>query len=488
MAERAKIVPIDPEGLPAHADAEQALLGAIMVNNSAYGQVADFLRAEHFFEPAHGRIYAAISMLLDRGEGANPTALRRPFDADGALAEVGGGKYLARLQASVVTSINARDFGTLILDAWKRRECIAIGDQLKAEANGADLERGVEQIVRWAEDELYRVNESTARGSGAARASVSAASAVARAEEAYKAGGVTHGVKTGLYDVDRRIGAMMPGELVILAGRPSMGKSAWAGTIARNAARLFAEGRERKAVYFHSAEMPAVEVSRRDLADLTGLSAERQRRGEIDAGEFELLVEASRQIDGWPYFIDETPQVGVSYIRHRARRIARRHGLGLIVVDHLQRLREGGAESRRLEIDEITGGLAALAKELSVPVLLLSQLSRAVESRDDKRPTLSDLRESGSIEQDADIVMFLYREAYYLANAEPRQRDGEKDEAFADRARRWSERRDATASEAELIVAKARQGRTGKVSLVFNGERSRFESAAQASMLPDYGP
>jgi replicative DNA helicase len=475
---------------PVNLAAEQALLGCILQRNTAYEGIAGRLKPEHFAEAIHGRIYEAIEAIVQRGGTASAITIGPQFDADPALAERGGRAYIFKLQGFTVSTLNAKDYGESVLECWQRRQIMEIAEEAAAAASHA-RPGTVTEIIRETEDSLYHLAEPSFGGTGLVRAGASAAKAIERAEAAYKAGGDQTGVDTGLYDLDKRIGGLMPSEFVVLAGRPSMGKTALAGTIIRNAARKFMAdaliGKPPKAVYFHSAEMPAVQVAYRDLADLTGISAHRQRLGQIEAPEFDRLVQAQHTIEGWPYFVDDTPQVGVAYIRHRARHIQRKHGLGLIVVDHLQKLKGTTTEGRRLEIDELSGGLAALAKELDVPVLALSQLSRAVEARDDKRPNLSDLRESGGIEQDADVVMFLYREAFYLERNDPKQ-GTETEEKFAAKYADWCAQLARVKHEADVIVAKVRQGPPGVVPLIFDGELSRFRSKAAQQQLLDYAP
>ncbi len=472
-----------PLTLPSNLQAEVAFLGALLQSNSVYEHIAGRLREEHFFEAVHGRIYAAIEAQISRGAVANALTIAPQFDADASLAKAGGRQYIFRLQGSVVSPLNARDYAESIIDCWQRRRLMEIADGAKSfAAFGHD--GGVAQVIQDTEDALHQVSEARIDGRPAVTIGVAAADAMRSAEAAYKAG-ASLAIQTGLYDLDKKIGGLYAGDLLVLAARPAMGKTALAESICRNVARRLRDqralGKQAGAIYFQSCEMEREQLAMRDLADICGVSAERQRRGELNSDEWEKLIEAQRELDGLPYYIDDTPNVGVAYIRHRARRIQRRHGLALITVDYLQLLREA-AENRVQEISEITRGLKALAKELRVPVLALSQLSRAVEQRDDKRPLLSDLRESGAIEQDADVVIFLYREAYYLERDVPSQRDNEKAEAYADRIAGWEQRKFAATNNADLIVAKARQGRTGTVKIIFNGERSRFESSAQPEL------
>ncbi len=473
---------------PQNIAAEQAILGCILLSNGQYHRVADFLRPEHFSEPVHVRIYAAIEKLIERNEVANPVTLKRFFDADAALAERGGAAYLVKLAGASVTPLNVADYGRTIHEAYKLRQLGEIAENIRADVHAGDPERSADVVIGDAEEALYQLAEQR-RGSGTL-APVAEASriAVARAEEAYKARGKIVGLETGLVDLDRFLGGLMPAELIVCGGRPSMGKTGLATTIARGAARKIAgemaTGGRKGGVGFFSLEMSKEAIAARLIADESGVSTEKQRRGELDQTDFEAIMQGQQAIDRLPIFIDDSAALGIAQIRHRARRMARRNGLSLIIIDHLQKTKQPSkVESRRLEIEEMTGGVAALAKELNVPVLLLSQLSRAVEQRDDRRPTMADLRESGSIEQDADVILFLYREEYYLRRSPPTQRDGEDDADFGARHARWSQRCASVAGAAEIIVAKNRNGRDGTINVHFNAERSRFENAAQEGFL-----
>jgi len=479
-----RTVPPAEPGTPQNLAAEQALLGAILLSNGQYHRVADFLRAEHFAETVHGRIYAAIEKLIERNEVANPVTLKRFFDADPALVERNGAAYLVRLAGASVTPLNVADYGRTIHEAYKLRQLGEIAENIRADIHAGDTERSADVVIRDAEEALYQLAEQR-RGSGTL-APIAEASriAIARAEEAYKSRGKIMGLETGMIDLDRFLGGLMPAELIVCGGRPSMGKTSLATTIARGAARNIAAetvtGGKRGGVGFFSLEMSKEAIAARLIADESGVSSEKQRRGELDQADFDAIMRAQRVIDVLPILIDDTAALGVAQMRHRARRMMRKHGLSLVIIDHLQKTKQPGrVENRRLEIDEVTGGLAALAKELSVPVLLLSQLSRANEQRDDKRPMMSDLRESGSIEQDADVILFLYREEYYLRRTPPTQRENEDDADFGNRHARWSQRCADVSGQAEIIVAKNRNGRDGTINVHFNAERSRFENAAR---------
>ncbi len=481
---------------PYNTDAEQALLGAMLISNAAYGRVSEFLEPAHFGNAVHGRIFGAIGKLIERGQIANRVTLQNLFDQDGALADIGGAQYLARLAESAVTVINAADYGRVIHDLYLRRELIALGEDIVNEAFRQDLDdRAPEQIER-AEQRLFDL-ANTGQAEGGFRAfSAAMTSAINDAEAAYKRDGKIVGVGTGFRDLDKMLGGLHPSDLVILAGRPSMGKSALATNIAFNAATAYRpalgpDGRrvaaEGAVAGFFSLEMSSEQLAARTLAGESGISSDRIRRGDVGRVEFDRFVQASHRLQTLPLFIDDTPALSVSTLRTRARRLMRQQGLGLIVIDYLQLLRPSvqvrTLENRVQEISDITRGLKALAKELSIPVLALSQLSRAVEQREDKRPLLSDLRESGSIEQDADVVMFIYRQEYYDAR-EPTKRPGEDDGKFNDRYQQWREDLEKIHGLAEVIVAKQRHGPVGAIKLHFDAETTRFDDFALPEHLP----
>jgi replicative DNA helicase len=483
---------------PHNAEAEQALLGAILANNATYHRVAEFLRPEHFADGVHGRIFEAIGKLIERGQIADPLTLKSLFDQDGALAEIGGAQYLVRLAASVVTIVNAADYGRTIYDLYLRRELITIGEDVVNEAYAHDLDHAAVKQIEVAEKKLFDLAEAGQAEGGFEPFAKSLANAIVMAEAAYKRNGKTSGVSTGLRDMDKLLGGLHPSDLVILAGRPSMGKTALATNIAFNAAKLYkpvkqADGRmvaeDGGVVGFFSLEMSAEQLATRILAEESGVSGDRIRRGEVSHDDFDRFVQASATLSSVPIFIDDTPALSITALRTRARRLKRQQGLGLVVVDYLQLL-QGSSDSRQnesrvQEISEITRGLKALAKDLEVPVIALSQLSRAVEQREDKRPQLADLRESGSIEQDADVVMFVFREEYYLGRAEPMRRPDEGDDKFNDRYARWHERLEQVHGTGEVIIAKQRHGPIGSVRLRFDGATTKFEDLAESGMLPD---
>ncbi len=484
---------------PANVEAEQALLGAILVNNAAYHRVAEFLRPEHFAEAVHGRIFAAIAKLMERGQLANPVTLKNLFDQDGALAEIGGAQYLARLAASVVTIINAEDYGRTIHDLYLRRQLIAIGEDVVNEAFEHDLDRQASQQIETAEKRLFDLAETGQYEGGFRPFSNALSNAIMQAEAAFKRSGRTTGVSTGFLDIDKLLGGLHPSDLIVLAGRPSMGKTALATNIGFNAARAYHPAKapdgktiaeDGAVVGFFSLEMSAEQLATRILSEESGVPSNNIRKGEVSHEDFDRFVLASQRLASVPFFVDDTPALTIAGLRTRARRLLRQQGLGLVIVDYLQLLRgsDNGAENRVQEISEITRGLKALAKELNVPVLALSQLSRAVEAREDKRPMLSDLRESGSIEQDADVVMFVFREEYYLSRGEPSRRPEESEERYNARYEDWQKRLQETTGIAEVLVAKQRHGPIGKVTLRFAHDTTRFENFISGDRLPDAFP
>ena len=473
---------------PRNFEAEQGLLGAILINNRAYERVSEFLRPDHFADPLHGRIFEACGTLIERGQIADPTTLKHFFDSDEAYQEIGGAAYLAELAASAPTVINAEHYGRLIHDLHLRRELIELGTDVVTEAYGGDLDHSAVQQIEAAEQNLYDLATTGDYEGGFKPFTESMKGAIEMAQAAFKRDGQTSGVPTGFHQLDLMLGGLHKSDLIVLAGRPSMGKTALATNIAFHIAEQRREEElehgdllpENDAtVGFYSLEMSSEQLANRILAEKAQLASDKIRRGELNEHDFEKLVMASQAIQKAPFFIDDSPALTVSALRTRARRLKRQHGLALIVVDYLQLLQGSAArrnENRVQEISEITRGLKTLAKELEVPVLALSQLSRAVEQREDKRPQLADLRESGTIEQDADVVMFIYREEYYLIRSEPTYRAEEDDGKFANRRATWEARMAEVERKAEVIIAKQRHGPTGKVELRFHAEATKFDN------------
>lgn len=465
---------------PCNREAEQALLGAILVNNKAYEKVSEFLRAEHFFDPIHTKIYTAVTTLIERGQVANPLTLKPFFDHDTMLSDVGGASYLADLAASVITIVNAEDYGKTLHDLHLRRCLINIGEELVNAAYTPTIDESAITQIEGAEAKLFDLASTGEVSGGFVHFERSIKEALATAEKAYQRSSHITGVTTGLRDMDRKMGGLQRSDLVILAGRPSMGKTALVTNMAFNAAKAWVHtnGKEGAGVAFFSLEMSAEQLANRILADACSISSEKIRRGEIRGEDFPKIVEAAKSLYRIPLWIDDTPALSVSAVRTRCRRIKRTNPeLGLIVVDYLQLLRGSSSrqnDNRVNEISEITRSLKAIAKELDIPVVALSQLSRSVEQREDKKPMLSDLRESGSIEQDADVVMFVYRPEYYLSREEPSKKADESDSKFDERYAKWQQNLEAVHNVAEVIIAKQRHGPIGTVSLFFDGQYTRF--------------
>ena len=483
--------------LPHNIEAEQALLGAMLVNNEVANRVSAFLRPEHFFQPVHGRIHEAILALVERGQIATPVTLKTYFEGDEALVDVGGAQYLARLAGSAVTIINAEDYGRTVHDLHLRRELINLGEDIVNTAFDHRVDTPAQTQIEETEQHLFNLAEQGQYEGGFMPMRESLDIAIGVMESAYKRDGGMTGVPTGLVDMDNLLGGLHASDLIILAARPSMGKSALATNIGLHAAKNYRvetddDGKSVVAdgavVGFFSLEMSAEQLALRMLAEETGVSSEKLRRGQLTRADFEKVVLASQKLSRVPFFIDDTPALSVAALRTRARRLKRTHKLSMVVVDYLQLLQPAGRsrqDNRVVEIGQITQGLKALAKELNVPVLALAQLSRAVEQREDKRPLLSDLRESGSIEQDADVVMFIFREEYYLSRGEPTHRSEESDEKYTERYQKWHSRLESVAGTAEIIVAKQRHGPIGNLRLQFTGETTKFANLDAGHSVED---
>jgi len=466
---------------PSNAEAEQALLGAILINNEAAHRVNAFLQEDHFFWPVHGRIFEAANKLIERGQIATPTTLKTYFERDEGLADVGGSDYLARLASAATTIINAEAYGNAIYDLYLRRELIDIGEEMVNGAYDSGVEDEAGKQIELAEKHLFDLAEKGVSEGGFATFKTSLTEAVLAAEAAYKRDARLTGVTSGLTDLDELLGGMHRSDLIILAGRPSMGKTALATNIAFNAAKARHQNGDNDGavVGFFSLEMSGEQLATRILSEQSEISGHKIRRGMVSSDDFHTVARVARELEELPFYIDDTPALSIGAIRTRARRLKRQHGLSMLVIDYLQLIKASAKEGRVQEVTEITQGLKALAKDLDIPVLALSQLSRQVESRDDKRPQLSDLRESGSIEQDADVVMFVYREEYYWSRLHPRPAIARKDETEAEfilRQTQWNEdyQREGRAGEAEIIIAKQRHGPTDTVNVYFSNQFTRF--------------
>ncbi|WP_114951774.1 replicative DNA helicase [Sphingosinicella terrae] len=477
------------QALPQNVEAEAALLGALMIDNRLAEDIQLKLRPDHFHEPLHGRIYEQILRLLDRNMIASPVTLRPLFENDEEMKELGGPAYLAQLTGSGAAIIGARDFAEQIYDLALLRALVGVGREMVEKALDTSEEVEPKGQIEAAEAALYRVAEEGGGEGGVKSFAQATRMAVQMAEKALNSGGGLSGVTTGLDSINAKTGGLHHSDLVILAGRPGMGKTALATNIAFNAARRYVRDLEDgiaadksagAAVAFFSLEMSADQLATRILAEQSGISSESLRMGKIGQQDFRNLARAAAELESLPFYIDDTPGLTIAALRTRARRLKRQKGIGMVVVDYLQLLQGTGRnanDNRVNEISEISRGLKTLAKELSVPVLALSQLSRAVEQREDKRPQLSDLRESGSIEQDADMVWFVYREEYYLTAKQPA--DDHPD--FP----KWQEDMNRAYGTAEMIVAKQRHGSTGKVKMKFEAKITRFSDHVDADYLPE---
>lgn len=466
--------------LPHNFEAEQGLLGMLLVDNMHLERINDLLRPEHFSNPTHQRIYETIEKMVERGLEAKPATLKDYFEKDESLEAVGGTGYLVELATEVPMLNNAMDYAKTIYDRHLRREIIRMNMDVSRDAYNFDIDKEAADIIEDAESQLFKLSEdgnSSQGGFVTLRDSVLVA--IETAEKAANTDGIS-GITTGLKDLDAKLGGFHNSDLLILAGRPSMGKTALAVNIGFNAAKAYAEsgGKEGAVVGFFSLEMASDQLAGRILADQADISGDDLRKGNLRQDDFRRFVEASQKLSQVPFYIDDTPALTIGAVRTRARRLKRQHGLGMLIIDYLQLLRGSGSrqssENRVLEISEITRGLKAIAKELQIPVLALSQLSRAVEARDDKRPMLSDLRESGSIEQDSDVVKFVYRREYYLSREEPQRKPSEDEGKFNDRYADWQQQLGECANKAECIVAKQRHGPIGSVPLYFDASRTRF--------------
>lgn len=462
--------------VPYNLEAEQGLLGILLLENRMLERVSDFLQSFHFADATHGKIYDGIVRFTERGQIADPITLKDYFDKDKALETVGGARYLVDLAGSVLSMSSAADYGRLIYDLYLRRELLNIGQNICIDAKTYEFEESPLQQIESAEKKLFDLATKGQTGGGLVDFGTAATHALRMAEQAFKRDSKIVGVTSGLIDLDDWLGGLHPSDLLILAGRPSMGKTALATNIAFNAASAMLKKKHGGApVAFFSLEMSSEQLAARILAGESNISSDKLRKGEIKTEEFPRFVEVTRNLQELPLYIDDTPGVTISAIRNRARRMQRQHGLGLIIIDYLQLIESGGnkrgSENRTNEISVISRGLKAIAKELDVPVIALSQLSRAVEQRDDKRPQLSDLRESGSIEQDADVVMFVYRDEYYLDRKKPQ----EGTNAYVE----WLAKVTPVRNQAEVIIAKQRHGPVGTVNLYFEGQFTKFGNLAK---------
>ena len=474
---------------PNNIEAEQALLGAILVNNDAFYRVSDFLKSQHFYEPLHRKIFEVSAELIRMGKMANPVTIKTFLPADEKVGDMTVAHYLARLAAEAVNVINAGDYGRAIYDLATRRALITVGEDMVNIAYDAPVDMAPQEQIEDAERRLFELAETGRYDGGFESFTDAVKTAVDMANAAFMRDGHLSGVATGLRDLDKQMGGLQASDLIIIAGRPGMGKTSLATNIAFNIASVYEPAQQADGSFkaknggvvgFFSLEMSSEQLATRIISEQTEIPSSKIRRGEITETDFEKLVACSQMMQKIPLFIDQTGGISIAQLAARARRLKRQRGLDVIVIDYIQLMQGSSArasQNRVQEITEITTGLKALGKELGVPIIALSQLSRQVESRDDKRPQLSDLRESGSIEQDADVVLFVFREEYYLKNREPKPGTPEY--------MQWENDMNETRGKAEVIVAKQRHGPTGSVSLGFQAEFTRFFDLAEGDHLPE---
>jgi replicative DNA helicase len=474
---------------PHNIEAEQALLGAVLVNNEAFYRVSDFLEPAHFYEPVHRNIYEVAAQLIRANKVATPVTIKTFLPVDLAIGDINLAQYLARLAAEATTIINAADYGRTIYDLALRRTLITIGEDMVNVAYDAPVDMTPGSQIEDAEKRLFELAERGHYDGGFHAFETSLLSAIDMASAAYKRDGHLSGLATGLDDLDRLMGGLQASDLIILAGRPAMGKTSLATNIAFNVARAWrgevqpdgvTKTIDGGIVGFFSLEMSSEQLATRIIAEQSGVPSADIRRGRITEDQFGHIVTASREMQNVPLYVDQTGGLSVAQLAARARRLKRQRGLDLVIIDYIQLLQgtsRRGSENRVQEVTEITNHLKALSKELQVPIVALSQLSRQVENREDKRPQLADLRESGSIEQDADVVLFVFREEYYLKNRMPK----EGTEEFF----KWQAEIDSVHGIAEVIIGKQRHGPTGTVKLQFEDSLTRFSNLANDARMPE---
>ena len=465
------------ETMPHSIEAEQQLLGAILTNNDIYDRVASVIGPKHFYDPVHARIFEIAAARIAKNNLASPVTLKAFMEDDEGLKELGGPAYLVRLAGAAISAFAVRDYAQMIYDLAVRRDLIQLGRDISAKAAQVDVASEPREQIVEAEQKLYKLAEQGQTESGFQSFLKAVTDAVNVANAAYQRDGGLSGVSTGLIDMDKKLGGLHPSDLLILAGRPSMGKTSLATNIAFNVAKAYRRGTlhdgtegavDGGVVGFYSLEMSAEQLAARILSEAAEIPSQQIRSGDMTETEFRRFVDAAKALEACPLYIDDTPALPISQLAARARRLKRTHGLDVLIIDYLQLVRPASAKDSRVnEVSEITQGMKAIAKELDIPVIALSQLSRAVENREDKRPQLSDLRESGSIEQDADVVMFVFREEYYKEREKPS--DNELDKMAA-----WQHDMERLHGRAEVIIGKQRHGPIGTVDLSFEGRFTRF--------------
>ena len=466
MVKAFNLVQSEINELPNNIEAEQSVIGSILISNEIFDEINMIVNSKNFYDPMHQKIFGAIEKLIYSGMLANPITLKNYFEKE--KDEINVPDYLIKITKFSTSSRQTIEYSKLIYDLFVKRELIKISENIIDTAKLNDLDHDGQSIIESFEKSLFDLAEKGSFSSSLIKFDEAMKMTIEMASNAYKNDEGIVGVPTGLTDLDDRLGGMHKSDLLIIAGRPSMGKTALATNIAFNAAKKIQEDGRKSTIAFFSLEMSSEQLSTRILAEQSRIRSNDIRRGRISEDQFDKFIETSKNISELPLYIDETPAISIAALSNRARRIKRLYGLDMVVVDYIQLMRAANfKEGRVQEISEITQGLKALAKELSVPVLALSQLSRAVEQRDDKKPQLSDLRESGSIEQDADVVMFVFREAYYIERKEPQPNTVEHAE--------WQSKMNDVANRAEIIIGKQRHGPTGNVFLEFEPAFTRFK-------------
>ena len=473
--------------MPQNIEAEQSLIGSVLFDNKVLEDLPTNFATRHFFDPLHATIFDACIFLIDNGRLADPLTLKSYLKQDDLQRDMDIEKYLSELREGVVSLSKAKFYAEEIRNCYVRRSLIRIGDELINKSVNPTIDVTPDQEISNTEEQLYNLAEKDQINSGPLDFKSVLASATNQINEAYNRKGKLSGIDTGFSGLNRQLGGLNKSDLLVLAGRPAMGKTALATNIGFNAAKS-SKLEKNESILIFSLEMSAEQLAQRILAEQSTIDSHKLRSGDLNETEFSKLVSTQNDILNLPFFIDDTPAISVGQIASRARRLKRTHGLSLIIIDYIQLIqgsKASEAQGRVQEVSNITRGLKSLAKELNVPILALSQLSRAVEQREDKRPILADLRESGSIEQDADVVMFVYREEYYLDKSEPTQRDNENQESFNERFLKWQDRRNMAEGKAEIIISKQRHGPTGIVQVQFEAKFTRFMDLVQDDRLPD---
>ena len=473
--------------MPQNLEAEQSLIGSILFDNKILENLPVNFNPTYFFDPLHSSIYEASVSLIEKGRLADPLTLKNYLNDDKHNIDIDIEKYLIDLRDGVLSISKAKFYAEEIRNCYIRRSLIIIADDLIHKAKNPTIDISPDQEISSTEEKLYNLAEKDQINSGPADFNTVLVNTTKLINEAYNRKGKLSGVDTGFSGINRQLGGLNKSDLIVLAGRPAMGKTALATNIGFNAAKN-SKLEKNESILIFSLEMSAEQLAQRILAEQTSIDSHRLRNGDIDDKEFSKLVITQNNIHNLPFFIDDTPAISVGQIASRARRLKRTNGLALIIIDYIQLIKGSKTsefQGRVQEVSDITRGLKSLAKELNIPILALSQLSRAVEQREDKRPILADLRESGSIEQDADVVMFVYREEYYLDKSEPTQKDNENQENFNERFIKWQDRRNAAEGKAEIIVSKQRHGPTGIIQVQFEARLTRFMDLAKNENLPD---